>query len=88
MELSHRGISILRSPQIQLQQPPQNLLIAQIRRPAVGGGYRGVQAAVDVVEPGRALVVEIRERPLRELLGALFVFGDEPRVAHGGDAAR
>jgi hypothetical protein len=39
------------------------------------------------VQPRRPLVVEVRQRPLGEQLGALGVFRDQPRVAHRADAA-
>jgi hypothetical protein len=40
---------------------------------------------VGEVEPGGALVVEVGERALFEMLGVFIVFGDGARVADGGD---
>ena len=54
--------------------------------PAVGGEDGGVEFFVGQVEPGGTFVVEVRERALFEVDRALFVFGDDARVADGGDA--
>ena len=40
------------------------------------------------VEPGGPLVIEVGERPLFELLGALLVLGHQPRIADGAHFAR
>ena len=65
MTLLRRGALLVQS-----EQPLQNLLVAQVRRPAVGGSHGGVEIAVGVVEPGHVsslpLVVEIGERALLE----------------------
>jgi hypothetical protein len=45
--------------------------------PTVGGGGGGGETLVGEVEPSGARVVEVSERALGEVLGALFVFGDE-----------
>lgn len=47
--------------QIERQQPRQNIVIAQVIRPAIGGKDGGIEFLVDVVEPGGALVVEVGE---------------------------
>lgn len=54
--------------QIQRQQPRQDLLIRQFARPAVGGEYGGVEAAMGGGQPRRARVVEVGERALLQLL--------------------
>ena len=74
--------------QIQRQQPPQDFLSRQIRRPAVGGGDGGVEFLVGQGEPGGAFVVEVGQGAFFQVLGAGGVFGDQTRVADGADAAR
>ena len=49
---------------VQLEQPRQDLLVRKLRGPAIGGRHRGIQLPVRMVEPGRPLVVELREGPL------------------------
>jgi hypothetical protein len=44
---------------VELEQPRQCLLFADIGGPAIGGGDRSVELAMGVVEPGRPFVVEI-----------------------------
>ena len=56
--------------------------------PVVGGEDGGVEFLVGQVEPGGALVVEVGERAFFEVRGALFVFGDDARVADGADVGR
>jgi len=41
---------------------------------------------VHKVEPGGALIIEVGERPLLELLGALVILRDDARVTDGADA--
>jgi hypothetical protein len=53
---------------VQLEQALEHLVVGQVDRPAVGGGDRDIQLLVDVVEPGRVLVVEIGERAVVRLL--------------------
>ena len=56
---------------VQRQQPAQDLVVGHRRRvvgPAVGGGHRGVERVVRLRQPGRALVVEVGQRALGELL--------------------
>ena len=54
---------------VEREQALEDLLVGEVGGPAVGGGDRRVQFLVDVVEPGRALVVEVRERALLQFLG-------------------
>ena len=51
--------------QVQLKQPLQQLVVADVRLPTVGREHRNVQVAVEVVEPRWPLVVELREGELR-----------------------
>ena len=74
--------------QVQLQKPLQQLVVADARLPAVGGKDRLVELAVGKVQPRRTLVVEVGERPLFQALGAIRVFGDQPRRACADRAAR
>ena len=53
--------------QVQRQQPLQDLLVAQVVRPAVGVEDRLVQLPVGQVQPGRALVVEVGQGALLQL---------------------
>jgi hypothetical protein len=50
---------------IQREQAAQYFFIAEVHRPAVGGGHRVIQRLMGVNQPGRALVVEVGQ-------GALF----------------
>ena len=50
--------------------PRQRLLLGDIGRPAIGGGDRGVELAMRVVEPGRALVVGTGQGASFETVGA------------------
>ncbi len=56
-------------PLVQFQQPRQDRFVAQRRLPAVGREDRRVEFAVRQLQPGRTLVVEVRQRPLRQLAG-------------------
>ena len=51
------------------------MFVREVHRPAVGGGHGGVEVAMGVVQPRRALVVEIRERALLEDGGGVVVDG-------------
>ena len=62
---------------VQGEEPLQNLFIAQISGPAVGGG---IEFLVRQVKPGGALVVEIRERALFQLGGAIGVAWFKARI--------
>jgi hypothetical protein len=73
---------------IERQESGQEFVVGKFAGPAVGGEDGGVELLVREVEPGRALVVEIRERALLELLRALGVFGHEPRITHRADSSR
>jgi hypothetical protein len=54
------GLSPRRRPfQVERQQPRQRVLLAYIVRPAIGRRNRPVEVAMRVVEPRRALVVQI-----------------------------
>jgi hypothetical protein len=80
------SLSRFGSLQIQLQQLRQYLLVAHPRVPAVGGEDSGVKLLVSEVEPGGPGIVEVRQPPLGEFLGAFLVFRDRPRVADRADA--
>lgn len=71
---------------IEGEQFGQELIIAQRHRSTVGGEDGGGEFLVGEVEPGGAMIVEIGEGQFFELLGAVFVFGDEARVADGADS--
>ena len=60
--------------------PLQNLFIAQISGPAIGGGDGGVEFLVYQVKPGGALVVKVRERALLKLGGAIGVARFKARI--------
>jgi hypothetical protein len=57
---------------------PQDILIAQVVRPAVGVEDCMVKRAVGEVQPGGALVVAVRQRPALQ-----FLFGGAGRVEPG-----
>ena len=76
-----------RAFQIQGEEVFEELVVGEGGVPVVGGEDGGVEAAVGQVEPGGALVVEIRERALGEVLGALGVAGDLPWIADRGDSS-
>jgi hypothetical protein len=60
-----------RTLQVQRQQSAQDFVIGHRRHvvcPAVGRGHRGVERLVRLRQPGRALVVEVGERALGEIL--------------------
>src|SRR4029077_16848732 len=57
--------------EVECEEFLEKLVVGQGGVPAVGGEDGGVEAAVGEVEPGGALVVEIRERPLGQALGRL-----------------
>ena len=65
---------------VQGEEPFQDLFIAQIGGPAVGGGDGGVEFLVREVKPGGALVVEVRERALFQLGGAIGVAWFKARI--------
>jgi hypothetical protein len=46
---------------VQGEQAREDFVVGEVGRPAVGGGDRRIQLLVDVVEPRRALVVEVGE---------------------------
>ena len=83
---ARRSRSLATSPlrgalQIKCQEPGEKVVVTQGNRPAVGSQDGGVEFLVGEVEPGGALVVEVGEGPLLELLGAFGILGHEPRVA-------
>jgi hypothetical protein len=71
---------------VQGEEALQNLFIAQISGPAVCGGDGGVELLVREVQPGGALVVEVGERALFQLGGAIGVARFKARVTHVADA--
>lgn len=58
---------------VQGQEAGQDFFVRQVGRPAVGGGDRLVQGPVQVGEPLRALVVEVRERAPFQVRRGLLV---------------
>src|ERR1035437_9030083 len=64
------------SYQIQLQQPLQCLFFAEIRRPAVSIRYSIVEALMGLAQPGRPLIVEVRQGTLLQFLVGFFVDGN------------
>jgi len=64
----------------------QNVFITYAGVASVGGEDGLVKFLVGQVDPGGAFVVEIGQRPFLKLLGTLFVFGDDARIADGADA--
>ena len=58
-----------RAFEVERQQPRQRVFLGDILRPAIGGRDRPVEIAMRVVEPRRALVVEIGQRALFEHRG-------------------
>ena len=67
------GLRVGSSPfQIQREEFRENLLIAHLGVPAVGGEDGGVELLVGEGEPGRALVVEVRQGALLEALTLLL----------------
>jgi hypothetical protein len=75
--LSSGGLPI----EIEGEEAFEDLGVAGVRRPAVGGEDSSVKIVVEVREPGRALVAEVRQGPLREVLGgeAGWVRPPDPR---------
>ncbi len=71
--------------EVECEQRSQEIVIAHVGVPAVGGEDPFVEFAVGQIEPGGTFVVEIGQRPLFELLRTLFVLGHQPRVLHGAD---
>ncbi len=70
--------SVVRPFQIQRQQPRQNLLVAQIVRPAVGVEDGSVEPLVRGVQPRRPRIVEVGEGAFLQLS-----FGQAGRVEPG-----
>ena len=70
-----RGNDLRRPLHIQLQQPRQYLIIAEVGRPTIGRQDRFIESALRVVQPRQPLVVEAGQ-------GALFDFSSGiPRCA-------
>jgi hypothetical protein len=65
---------------VQGEEPLQELLIAQISGPAVGGGDGGVELLVREGKPCGALIVKVRERALLKLGGAIGVARFKARI--------
>ena len=70
---------------VEREQALEDLLVGEVGGPAVGGGDCCVQLPVNVAEPGRALVVELGERALLQVLGALLVPGQDAVGEAGHD---
>src|SRR5450759_4199842 len=74
---SPRERPILRglSAEVELEQLFEDHVVPGVRRPSVGGKDGPVEIIVSVGEPGRALVVEVRQCAFRE-----FRLGESGRV--------
>lgn len=55
------------SLQVQLEQPGQDLVVTEVRRPTVGSEDGRIERSVGIGEPRRTLVVEVRKSPDCEL---------------------
>ena len=75
-----------RSLQIEFEQARQNITVRVIKDPAVRGDDCGVEVSVSVGEPGRAIVVELGQGPLREI-GRIRAGRIKPSVAELDEAA-
>ena len=53
--------------EVQGKQVLQDLFVCKIGGPAVGGGHGGIQFLMGEVQPGGALVVEVREGALPQV---------------------
>ena len=73
---------------IECEQAFENLFVGKIDREAVGLSDDAIEFCVRVSEPGRTLVVKIRERALRQFLGAIFIARFDTRIVNNADAAR
>ena len=71
--------------EVEGEEAGEDFVVGEVGRPAVGGGDGGVEFLVRHVEPGGALVVEVRERALFEVGGAFGIAGFEARVADEAD---
>src|SRR5271157_484568 len=80
------GIARCRSLQIHCQEGGQDLLVCHRGVPAVGVENRPIKGLVGIVQPGRGLVVEIRQGPLGQVED-VGVLRDQTRVAHGPDSS-
>ena len=68
--------------EVEGEQTLENLSVAQVCRPTVGGGHGGIEFLVGQIQPGRALVVEVGQRPLLQLRRAVRVACLEARIAN------
>jgi len=59
------------------------LLLRQIRRPAVGGEDSGVELLVGQGEPGGTLVVETGQSAIGQLVGTFLIARDKGPIADG-----
>src|SRR5438128_2202770 len=66
--------------QVQGEKLFENLFLAQIGGPAVGGGHGGVEFLVGQVQPRGAFVVKVREGALFQLRGAVGVARFKARI--------
>ncbi len=57
---------------IEVEQSVQNFTVAEIARPSICVGNGIVERAVGVIEPSRALIVEISQLAFFELLALFF----------------
>ena len=74
--------------QVQFKQLGQDVFVAHGGIPAVGGEDGGVEFFVSQVEPGRTLVVEVRQRAFLEVGRRFLILGDQTRIADGADAVQ
>jgi hypothetical protein len=87
----HRGVAAPLPPggplQVEREQAGEEVVVGQVRRPAVGGGHGLVEPPVRRRQPRRPLVVQVRQRAGLQLRHARRVLRHRPRVADRADAA-
>ena len=69
-----RGLASRSTREVEFKQLRQSVFFGNVRGPAVGGGHGGVEIAMGVDEPLRALIVEVGQRALAQLRGRHGVF--------------
>jgi hypothetical protein len=68
--------------EVELEQLRERVFLGNVGRPAIGSSDRGVEVAVGVNKPLRALVVEIGQRALAQSRFAAFAIA----IARGSSA--
>ncbi len=79
-------VATLRLRQIQGEQPGQQFIVGERRRPAVSRENSRVELPVRQIEPRRSLVIEIRQRALLEQRRIPFILLDKAWITDGADA--